>query len=300
MRTNTTVGLSLTLCAGLCVCLSLTALAQTQAAETSVLQQTQAEAATPDSTALVITDKEVSAVQAALLGRGYFHTRPNGVLNGQTREALRAWQTDNNLAVSGRIDRATLASLEVSYPATGKEVENARRNGLLPKIGYKTKDGAVTTKNAVVDTSKTVANGAKTGYEKTVDTTKNAALYTKDKTVGAANYTKDKTVGAFTRTKDVSVTVGQNTADGVKTAARKTQGAAQKTSDTLVGRSDLDIHTQVRDVLDTDPEARKFVTSVKNGNVTVKLPAGYQREYGDVIAGIRRVSGVKSVFVVQP
>jgi hypothetical protein len=222
------------------------------------------------------------------------------VLDGKTREAIRAWQTDHNLEASGRIDRATLASLEVSYPATGKEADTARRNGLLPKIGYKTKDGAVTTKNAVVDTSRTVGGGVKTGYEKTVDGTKRAATYTKDKTVGAATYTKDKTVGAFTHTKDVSVTVGQTTADGVKTAARKTQGAAQKTSDTLVGRSDLDIHTQVRDVLDADPEARKFVTSVKNGNVTVKLPPGYQQEYGDVIAGIRRVHGVKSVFVVQP
>ena len=291
---KTTFALNLVLCAGL----TLTVSAQT--AETTSAQQTQAEAAVPEAAALSITNKEVSAVQAALLGRGYFHTRPNGVLDGKTREAIRAWQTDHNLEASGRIDRATLASLEVSYPATGKEADTARRNGLLPKIGYKTKDGAVTTKNAVVDTSRTVGGGVKTGYEKTVDGTKRAATYTKDKTVGAATYTKDKTVGAFTHTKDVSVTVGQTTADGVKTAARKTQGAAQKTSDTLVGRSDLDIHTQVRDVLDADPEARKFVTSVKNGNVTVKLPPGYQQEYGDVIAGIRRVHGVKSVFVVQP
>lgn len=291
---RTTFALNLALCAGL----TLTVSAQT--AETTSAQPTQAEAVAPETAPLSITNKEVSAVQAALLGRGYFHTRPNGVLDGKTREALRAWQTDHNLEASGRIDRATLASLEVNYPATGNEADTARRNGLLPKIGYKTKDGAVTTKNAVVDTSKTVVNGAKTGYEKTVDGTKRAALYTKDKTVGAANYTKDKTVGAFTRTKDVSVTVGQTTAGGVKTAARKTQGAAQKTSDTLVGRSDLDIHTQVRDVLDTDPDARKFVTSVKNGNVTVKLPPGYQQEYGDVIASIRRVNGVKSVFVVQP
>lgn len=292
----TTFGLSLSLC----TCLSVAVYPQTQTAETVPVQQPQVETATPESAALVITNKEVSAVQAALLGRGYFHTRPNGVLDGKTREAIRAWQTDHNLEAHGRIDRATLESLEVSYPSTGKEADTARRNGLLPKIGYKTKDGAVTTKNAVVDTSRTVGGGVKTGYEKTVDGTKRAANYTKDKTVGAANYTKDKTVGAFTRTKDVSVTVGQNTAGGVKTAARKTQGAAQKTSDTLVGRSDLDIHTQVRDVLDADPEARKFVTSVKNGNVTVKLPPGYQQDYGDVIAGIRRVNGVKSVFVVQP
>ncbi|MBI1764750.1 MAG: peptidoglycan-binding protein [Acidobacteria bacterium] len=310
MRTVTTFGLSLALCAGLTL-MAAAQTGQTQATDTTSATQSQAAAAPLEAVNLVITNKEVSAVQAALLGRGYLQARPSGVLNGQTREALRAWQTDHKLEVSGRIDRPTLESLEVSYPATGKETESARRNGMLPSLGYKTKNGALTAKNAVTGTSQSVDNHTKAGYQKTVDTTKNAglyvkdktvgaALYTKDKTVGAARYSKDKTVGAFTRTKNVTVSAGQTTSGGVKTAARKTQGAAQRTTDAVVGRSDLDIQTQIRAVLEGDSEARNFTTTVKNGNVTVKLPPGYQQDYSNAIASIRRVGGVKSVFVVQP
>ena len=302
MRAVTKLGLSFVLCAGW----SLPVLAQTQTAEAA-----QAEAARLESVNLVITNKEVSAVQAALLGRGYYSGRPNGTLNAETRESLRAFQADNNLAVTGRIDRPTLAGLEVNYPATGKEADSARRNGMFAKAGYAVKDNMVAGKNAVTGTTHKAVNGVKTGVNYSKDKTVGAARYTRDKTVGAARYSRDKTVGAarftkdkttgvFTRGKNVSVGVGESTAGGVKTAGRKTGGVIQRTSTAVVGRSDLDIQTQVREVLDTDPAARKFTTSVKDGNVTVKVPPGYQADYGGVIASIRRVNGVKSGFVVQP
>jgi peptidoglycan hydrolase-like protein with peptidoglycan-binding domain len=289
MKLRTMLGLSVLLLAG------LSWVTPAQTAETASPDEGGLEAVN-----LVITKKEVSAVQAALLGRGYYTARPSGVINAETRAALRSWQADNQLSVTGRIDRATLASLEVSYPATGKEADSARRNGVIPKIGYTVKDGAVAAKDAVTDSARTVVNGVKTGAEYTKDKTVGAATYTKDKAVGAATYTKDKTTGAFTRGKKVTVNVGESTASRVKTAGRKTGGAMQRTTDTLAGRSDLDIHTEVRELLDTDPEARKFTTSVNSGKVTVKLPQGYQGDYGEVISSIRQVSGVKSVFVVQP
>jgi peptidoglycan hydrolase-like protein with peptidoglycan-binding domain len=290
-------GLSLFLVAG------FTGAALAQAAEPA--QAATQEPAQPESgelqaVNLVITKKEVSAVQAALLGRGYYTARPSGVLNAETRAALRSWQADNQLPVTGRIDRATLASLEVTYPATGKEADSVRRNGVVPKIGYAVKDGAVATKDTVTGTTRKVVNGVKTGAEYTKDRTVGAATYTKDKTVGAASYTKDKTASALGRGKKVTVGVGESTAGGVKTAGKKTGGVMQRASDTLAGRSDLDIHADVREVLDADPATRKFTTSVSQGKVTVKLPPGYQGEYGDVIANIRQVSGVKAVFVVQP
>jgi peptidoglycan hydrolase-like protein with peptidoglycan-binding domain len=246
---------------------------QAQTAETARSEESKLE-----SVNLVITSKEVSAVQAALLGRGYYNARPNGVLDGSTREAIRAYQTDNKLEATGKIDRATLESLEISYPATGKEANSGRRNGVLPKIGYATKDSAVATKDAATGTTRKVANTTKAGYDKTVE----------------------KTTGALNRGKEVTVGVGESTTKGAKTAAHKTQGAAQRTSDAVVGRSDVDIHTQVRDILNADPETKKFVTSVKSGNVTVKLTPGYEKDYSNLIASIRRLSGVKSVVVVQP
>ena len=292
MKIRTTLGLSMLLVAGM---------AWGASAQTSEVAQ----AAPPangglEEVNLVITKKEVSAVQAALLGRGYLTTRPTGVLNTETRAALRSWQSDNQLAVTGRIDRETLASLEVSYPATGKEADSARSNGVIPKIGYAVKDGAVATKDAVKNNSLKVVNGVKTGVDYTRDKTVQAATFTKDKTVNAATYTKDKTTTAFGRGKKVSVGVGESAESGLKTAGRKTGGVLQRTTSTLAGRSDIDIHTEVRELLDPDPDARKFVTSVKQGKVTVKLPPGYQGDYSAVISDIRQINGVKSVFVVQP
>ena len=285
MKAVTAYCLNLVLLAGLALFAVSTAQAQTTETtrpEESKQAQT-TEAARPEepkleSVNLVITSKEVSAVQAALLGRGYYNARPNGVLDGPTRAAIRAYQTDNKLEATGKIDRPTLESLEISYPATGKEADSGRRGGVVPKIGYATKDGAVATKNTATGTTRKVASGTKAGYDKTVE----------------------KTTGALHRSKDATVSVGESTAKGAKTAAHKTQGAAQRTSDVVVGRSDVDIHTQVRDILNADPQTQKFITSVKSGNVTVKLPPGYEQDYSGVIASIRRVSGVKSVVVVQP
>lgn len=298
MKAVTTFGLNLMLMAGL----AGAALAQTPATEPveEAVQTTQAPESSLQSVNLVITRKEVSAVQAALLGRGYLSARPSGTLNVETREALRSWQSDNQLPVTGRIDRATLASLEVNYPATGKEADSARRNGVLPKMGYAVKDGAVASKDAVVNTTLKGVNGVKHGYEYTKDKTVAAATFTKDKTVAAASYTKNKTTSAFTRGRRASVGVGETTASGMKSAGRKTGGALQRTSQTLTGRSDVDVHTEVREVLDADPDARKFTTTVNKGNVTLKVPSGYQGDIGSVVAGLREVNGVKSVVVVQP
>lgn len=303
MRAVTKLGLSLVLC----VAGTGMALAQTETAQqtTQTTQVTQPDAAAKpeaalESVNLVVTNKEVSAVQAALLSRGYLSARPSGTMNAETRAALRGWQGDNNLPVTGRIDRATLASLEVNYPATGKEADSARRNGMFSKAGYAVKDTAVAGKNAVTGATNKTINGVKTGYTVSKNKTVGAVHYTRDKTVGAARFSKDKTVGAFTRSKTVTVGVGESTANGVKTAGRKTGGALQRTNTAVVGRSDLDIQTDVRAALNADPETRKFTTTVRSGNVTVKLPPGYQGEYGGVIASIRRVNGVQSVFVVQP
>src|SRR2546423_390460 len=150
------------------------ALAAPSSAQAQTAETARAEDSKLESVNLIITSKEVSAVQAALLGRGYFHAHPNGVLDGQTREAIRAYQTDNKLEVTGKIDRPTLESLEVNYPATGKEANSGRRNGALPKIGYATKDGAVATKDTVTGTSRKVVNGTKAGYDKTVEKTTGA------------------------------------------------------------------------------------------------------------------------------
>src|SRR5262249_1835557 len=51
-----------------------------------------------------ITQKEVVAVQVGLIRRGYLKPMPSGTFDRNTREAIRRYQTDNGLKMTGRID----------------------------------------------------------------------------------------------------------------------------------------------------------------------------------------------------
>jgi peptidoglycan hydrolase-like protein with peptidoglycan-binding domain len=224
---------------------------------------------------LVITEKEVVAVQSALKRHGYYRAKANGILDRETRDALRSYQRDNNLQTSGKIDRPTLNSLKLNYPATGNEGDSSRRNGAVSKVVYGVKDGAVATTRAVTGTSRKVVGATKTGYEKT--------------TAAPGK--------AYDKTKDVVAGTGNSAAGGMKSAGKKVTGATQRASDAIVGRSDADIHSDVRAVLDVDPQTRAWVSQVKEGQVTISLVSGQDANLGNVIARIRSISGVKAVMV---
>jgi peptidoglycan hydrolase-like protein with peptidoglycan-binding domain len=216
-----------------------------------------------------ITEKEVKAVQAELIRRGYYKSKITGVLDRDTREAVRAYQADNGLKDSGRIDLPTYGKLGLTYPATGNEADSLRRNGMLPKIGYGVKDTTVNAGNAVTGGVKKVGSGARAGLEKTWDT-------------GAATVSKSKEV------------VQDSTIKGAKSAGR----SAGRAGDRLIGRSDAEVHADVRRTLEEDPETQFWYSDVKNGTVTIKTPRQHNADVGAVISNIRKVPGVKSVFVI--
>src|SRR5207249_476375 len=106
-------GFSRSLIAVIFLLIPIGGLAQTATRERTVEQDRTSE--------LRITSKEVSAVQTELREQGYYKAKPNGILNQETRAALRRYQTEHELTASGRIDRATLEKLGIEYPVTGKE-----------------------------------------------------------------------------------------------------------------------------------------------------------------------------------
>lgn len=249
--------------------LALSISAVTVCAQTA--PEPQAAAPAPTET-LRITAKEVTAVQVALYQRGYLAFKPTGVLDRDTREALRAYQQDNNLSVNGRIDRATYEHLELAYPATGKEIESLRRSGLLPKIGHRVKDTTIATGKAVGGAPGKVKAGAQTGI---------------DKTRAAGN-------SALTKSKEAAGNLGETTKSGARGLGR----ATQRTADALVRRNDADIQQEVRAVLAEDEQTRDWFAEVKQGRVTLKSPPQHNADIGKVISAIRQVVGVKSVFVI--
>ena len=56
-------------------------------------------------------DSSVSAVQSALSREGFYSGAVDGTLGPETRNALRRYQRDRGLAVTGRVDRATTNAL---------------------------------------------------------------------------------------------------------------------------------------------------------------------------------------------
>ena len=256
----------------LTVSIPVIALAQEQSQETQKpAEQTRAEQAKPEqpgkeAEALVITRKEVAAVQAELQRRGYYRNTPSGVLDTQTREAIATYQKENQLEESGQIDMALINSLELKYPATGKEVESARKKGLIPRIGYATRDAATATRDTTVNAGKSV----KKTSEKAVDVTVDKSL----------NLAKD---------------AGDVTVKGAKKTGDATTRAGKRVGEVFVGRSDADIQNDIRSILEKKEETKRVRSEVKDG--AVRLFAK-DLDLSDAVTEIRKLSGIKSVVVV--
>jgi peptidoglycan hydrolase-like protein with peptidoglycan-binding domain len=219
-----------------------------------------------------ITEKEVVAVQTELKRRGYYNSNPSGILDRTTRESVREYQADKGLKVTGRIDRTTYETLELPYPATGDERDSERRSGLLPSIGYGIKDKVVATGQTLDGAATKVKEKTGTGY---------------DKAKGAGG-------GAVSKTKEVAQGVGSTTAKGIRAIGR----GAERAGDMIVGRGDADIQTDVRELLNEDSETKKWYSEVKSGMVTIKTPQQHNANVGNLISDIRKIAGVKSVFVI--
>jgi Putative peptidoglycan binding domain len=221
----------------------------------------------PEAPKLEITRKEVAAVQAELQRRGYYRNAPNGLLDTETRAAIKDYQKETGLEESGAIDMTLLNSLELKYPATGKEVESARKKGLIPRIGYGAKDTATGARDVTVNAGKTV----KKTTEKAIDTTK-----------------------------DKSVELASDAGDTAKKAGNKTTNmatrAGRRVTDVFVGRSDADLQRDIRDVLEADEKTARVRSEVKEG--AVKLFPKEGQDVGNVVSKIRQISGVRSVVVV--
>lgn len=85
---------------------------------------------------------QVKAVQSALNARGFDAGPADGALGPRTRAAIRAFQTAEGLSVTGQIDQALLAGLDIQAgggstpPAGGGSTMNAAIEGELIRLNY--------------------------------------------------------------------------------------------------------------------------------------------------------------------
>ncbi|MCK6561849.1 peptidoglycan-binding protein [candidate division KSB1 bacterium] len=66
---------------------------------------------------LKLTKEEMTALQNALIAAKAYHGKANGMLDTATKAALRRYQQDNKLKVTGEPNAETLDKLGVSHPA---------------------------------------------------------------------------------------------------------------------------------------------------------------------------------------
>jgi peptidoglycan hydrolase-like protein with peptidoglycan-binding domain len=166
------------------------AVGQTPDPATQAPEQSQrAQTADRPTTEWRITEKEVKAVQVELTLLGYYKSKITGVLDRDTRAAVQAYQADNGLKDSGRIDLETYRKLNLPYPATGKEADRLRSGALAPKIGYEVKDATVGARDAASGGAKKIGSGVRGSLEKTWDTGSGAVSKSKEVARGAGNAT---------------------------------------------------------------------------------------------------------------
>jgi len=224
----------------------------------------------PADTQITLTSVEVKAVQQALFSRGFLQSKPSGKLDAETRQALRDFQTAKDIEVTGKIDAATLDKLEITLPLEQSAGDSTRKGGFASKIGYGIKDTTTSTGKAIGNTASKIGETAKEGTEKAISTSSDAVTKSGDTLASS----KDKSV------------------EGAK-------GAGTKVSTAVVGRSDVDIHKDVRKVLNSNESTRYLQSEVKEGKVTLINEARNENDLGTVVADVRKIPGVKSVVVVQ-
>jgi peptidoglycan hydrolase-like protein with peptidoglycan-binding domain len=215
-----------------------------------------------------ITEKEVRAVQAELNIRDYYKSKPTGVLDRDTRVALLAFQSDNGLAVTGRIDQETYDKLGLTYPATGREPDRLRSDDPVSKVGYEVKDATTEAGDAASGGARKVGTGVRGGLEKTWDT-------------GAS---------AVSKSKEVARGAGDAAVKGLKSVGRA--------GSRIFKRGDSDLEEEVRRLLRSSPETNSWNFEVKKGKVTIKTPPDHTADIGVVVSDIRQIAGVESVFVI--
>lgn len=148
-------------------------------------------------------------------------------------------------------------------PVTGKiDPPTYRRLGLpypAPKPGDKS-------------VSQQVGNGVKEGTRVGLEKSWEAGSY-------AASKSKDAAKASW---------------EGTKVAGN----AAKRKADSMIRRDDEDVQPEVEELFGSNPEWSEVKFSVKEGMVTIKLPPRSTVDVGALVSEVRKIAGVRSVFVI--
>jgi peptidoglycan hydrolase-like protein with peptidoglycan-binding domain len=215
-----------------------------------------------------INKNEVIAVQVELRKLGYLKTPITGQLDAGTSEAVKTYQRKNGLPVSGGIDSATYEKLGLPYPAPDPNDPNL-----------------------VQRTTGAVKESAILGLEKTREAGAYAA--TKSKEGGRYALEKGWDGGAYVATK--SKDAAKASVRGTKNAGR----AGGRKAVSIIRRNDDDIYPELAELFFEHHDWNGVRYEVKDGMVSLKIPPKSQVDVGSIVSEVRKIAGVRSVFVIS-
>jgi len=96
----------------------------------------------------------------------------------------------------------------------------------------------------------------------------------------------------------VTDTLGEEITRGTSKASEELEHTAQRSTTALIGRADSRTLRDVRQLLEADPRTALWPASVEEGVVTLKVPRGSRTDPTPIVESIRRIAGVKSVFLI--
>lgn len=96
----------------------------------------------------------------------------------------------------------------------------------------------------------------------------------------------------------VTEILGEEIARGTSKASEKLEHTAQRSTTALIGRADSRTLRDVRQLLEADPRTDLWPASVEEGVVTLKVPRGSRTDPTPTVESIRRIAGVRSVFLI--
>ena len=96
----------------------------------------------------------------------------------------------------------------------------------------------------------------------------------------------------------VSEKLGKGIVKGTQNASGELEHTAQRSTTSLIGRADARTLRDVRELLEEDRRTAFWPASVEEGVVTLKVPRGSRLDPTPIVESIRRIAGVKSVFLI--
>ena len=109
---------------------------------------------------------------------------------------------------------------------------------------------------------------------------------------------KEGTRVGLEKTWDAGGYAASKSRDATVKGAKAAGSAAKRKADSMIRRKDEDTQPEVAEIFDSKPEWAGLVYIVKDGMVTIKLPPKSRVDIGTLVSEVRKVAGVRYVFVV--